>query len=133
MTQNAIDKVMQLVPNKYNLKTSDISKLIVKDWDGLKKKKLYYNAAMTDGRWYCHLEGSQEENQRYNDEDEFWIGFDESSGKVAYHFSAFSGMCGYKFKKFYDIKTIENKFDLNVQKNALRFVNMLLDEGICSL
>ena len=42
-------------------------------------------------------------------------------------------MCHYRFDKFYDAKSIENKWDMNVQVNAMRYLNMLLDEGIVEL
>jgi len=39
-------------------------------------------------------------------------------------------MCNYKFKTFYDKSEIENKWDLNVQINAIKYLNMLIDNGI---
>ena len=37
------------------------------------------------------------------------------------------------FDEFYKADGIENKWDLNVQINAMRYLNMLLDEGIVDL
>lgn len=124
-------KLIEEVPNKYNLYPKDIRKFKVLNWDKL-KEKTWLNNAMNNGPWYCHLEGSQGKNEKYNDEDEFWIGFNESTGEVKYHFSSYEGMCHYNFTSFYSSRSIQNKYDMNVQVNTLRFLNMLLDEHIIS-
>ena len=41
--------------------------------------------------------------------------------------------CCYTFDEFYKTNEIENKWDMNVQVNAMRYLNMLLDEGIVEL
>ena len=130
MNINLID----LYPNKYNLTPAKLNKLVVKDWVRL-KKNTWHNEAMKDtGSWWCHLEGSQEpDNTKYCDDDEFWIGFNEVDNKIKFWFSSYEGMCGYEFKKFYDFKDIENKFDLNVQVNAIRWLNKMIDEKILGL
>lgn len=129
MNRNLID----LYPNKYNLTPAKLRKLVVKDWVGL-KKNTWHNKAMLSGSWWCHLEGSQEpDNTKYCDEDEFWIGFNEVDNKIRFWFSSYEGMCGYEFKKFYDFKEIENKFDLNVQVNAIRWLTKMIDEKILGL
>ena len=118
--------LMEKYPNKYDLTPMKIKELKVKGWDKL-KKKTWFNKAMNQPCW-CHLEGCNLSGP-YDDKDEFWIGFYEN-GKVDYHFSARDGMYYYYFKNFYDINEIENKFDMNVQANALKYLNMLLDECI---
>ena len=46
-------KLIETVPNKYNIKPKDIKKLKVLDWDKL-KKVTWYNAAMKKTcNWYC--------------------------------------------------------------------------------
>lgn len=85
------------------------------------------------GEWYCHLEGSNGGGFYGDDEDEFWIGFNKKNGKVDYHFTSREGMCGYTFDEFYKSDSIENKWDMNVQINAMRYLNMLLDEEIIEL
>ena len=65
--------------------------------------------------------------------DEFWIGFNKKNGKVDYHFSSYGGMCGYTFDEFYQADGIENKYDMNVQINAMRYLNLLLDEKIVEI
>ena len=112
-------KLIETVPNKYNIKPKDITKLKVLDWDKLKKVTHYNKAMEKTGRWYCHLEGSNG-GGLYDDEDEFWIGFNENNGKVRYDFSSREGMCHYNFDEFYKADGIENKWDLNVQINAMR-------------
>lgn len=115
-------------PNKYNLRPKDIKKLKIIDWAKL-KKKTWHNQAMLSGTWWCHLEGCNLSGS-YDDFDEFWIGFNEDNNEINYHFRAGDGMCHYKFDKFYEAKDIENKYDMNVQVNAIRYLNELLDEGI---
>ena len=39
----------------------------------------------------------------------------------------------YTFDEFYKADSIENKWDMNVQVNAMRYLNTLLDEGIVEL
>ena len=84
------------------------------------------NAMKKTGEWYCHLEGS-DGGGFYGDEDEFWIGFNKKNGKVDYHFTSGEGMCGYTFDEFYKTDEIENKWDMNVQVNAMKYLNILLD------
>lgn len=120
-------------PNKYNIKPKDIKRLNVLDWDKLKEKTWYNEAKKKTGEWYCNLEGSNGGGYYDNDEDEFWIGFNKNNGEVDYHFTSREGMCGYTFDEFYNADSIENKWDMNVQINAMKFLNMLLDEGIVEL
>lgn len=126
-------KLIKAVPNKYNINPKDIRKLKVLDWDKLKKKTWYNEVKKDTGEWYCHLEGSNGGGFYDDDEDEFWIGFNYKNGKVDYHFTSREGMCHYRFDKFYEAESIENKWDMNVQVNAMRYLNMLLDEGIVEL
>lgn len=126
-------ELIKAVPNKYNIKPKDIKKLKVLDWEKLKKVTRYNDAMNKTGKWYCHLEGSNGGGLYGDDEDEFWIGFNKTNGKVRYSFSSREGMCHYNFDEFYNADSIENKWDLNVQINAMRYLNMLLDEGIVVL
>lgn len=117
-------------PNKYNLTPTKINELKILDWERL-KKYTWYNKAMEDsGKWWCHLEGCSLGN-RYDDFDEFWIGFNEENNQIDHHFSACDGMCGYIFDEFY--KDTENKYDLHVQVNAIKYLNMLIEKGILSV
>lgn len=126
-------KLIEKVPNKYNIKPEDIKKLKVLDWDKL-KEKTWYDVAMEDtGEWYCHLGGSNGGGLYGQDRDEFWIGFNKKDGKVDYGFTSYEGMCKYKFNEFYKVDEIENEWDMNVQVNAMKYLNMLLDEEIVKL
>ena len=123
--------LIEKYPNKYNLSTKSIKKLKIKDWDRLKKKTWYNEAMKKTGTWWCHLEGCQsDDNKKYDDENEFWIGFREDDDTIDYRFSSYEGMCGYVFDEFYKIEDIENKYDMNVQANAIKWLNMMIDEGI---
>ena len=113
-------------PNKYNLTPKKIKKLKILDWNRL-KKYTWHNNAMKSGNWWCHLEGCQIKGD-YNDYNEFWIGFNENNNKIDCNFSCWHGMGNYKFDKFY--KEVGNKYDLQVQVNAIKYLNMLIDNGI---
>lgn len=116
-------------PNKYDLTPKKIRNLKIIDWNKLKKYTWHNEAMKNSGNWWCHLEGCEITGE-YDDFSEFWIGFNEDNDKIRFHFSTCDGMCHYEFNKFYDAKEIEHKADLNVQVNAIRYLNMLIDEGI---
>ena len=121
-------------PNKYDLTIEKIKKLVIVDWDSLKQKTWHNKAMEKDGSWWCHLEGCQaEEQQPYKEEDVFWIGFREEDNKVDCYFTSYEGMCGYVFDKFYDASEIENIYDMNVQVNAIKWLNTMIDSGILAL
>ena len=129
MTDLYIDfDLIKQYPNKHNLTPKNIKKLKILDWDRL-KKETWLNKAMTNGTWWCHLEGCNLSG-RYDDEDEFWIGFNEDNSTIDCHFSCYGGMCWYKFDKFYRAQEISNQFDMNVQVNTIRWLNKLIDSGI---
>lgn len=130
MANNYMDfKLIEKYPNKYDLTPKGIKTLKVLDWERLKKHTWYNKAKEKTGKWWCHLEGCQSQG-RYDDFNEFWIGFDEANNKVDSHFTCCDGMCSYNFKEFYRAKEIENKYDFQVQVNAIRYLNNLIDEGI---
>ena len=118
-------------PNKYQLTPKSIKKLKILDWNRL-KQETWYNKAMTSGNWYCHLEGCNLSG-RYDDESSFWIGFNKNNNKIDCHFSCYDGMCRYSFDNFYQMKDIENRLDMNVQVNAIRWLNQMIDEKILGL
>ena len=127
--------VFDKYPNKYNLKYADIGNLKILDWSRL-MEKTWCNEAMTDGIWYCHIEGCQPpDSYKFNDESEFWIGFREEDNKVRFHFTADGGMCWYNFDEFYNYNdgSIQNGYDAGVQVNAMRWLTMMIDEGILGL
>lgn len=124
--------LMKKYPNKYNLTPKNIKTIKVLDWDRLKNDVYtWQNTAMNSPCW-CHIEGCQKEGQKFDDESEFWIGFFED-GKIKCNFSCYGGMCSYNFTKFYSARSIENPYNMQVQVNAIKYLNMLIDEKIISL
>lgn len=117
-------------PNKYNLTPKKIKTLKILDWERLKKHTWYNEAMKKTGKWWCHLEGCNI-GGKYDDMDEFWIGFNEKDNRIDYHFTCWEGMGGYNFTEFY--KETENRYDLQVQVNAIKYLNMLLDEKILAV
>ena len=124
-------KLIEEYPNKYNLTPKGIKKLKILDWERL-KNKTWHNNAMLSGNWWCHLEGSNLKGN-YDDEDEFWIGFNETNNKIDYDFTSYEGMCHYRFNEFYKACDIENKYDMHVQVNAIRWLNEMIDDGILGI
>ena len=122
-------KLIEQHPNKYNLTPKNINKLKILDWSRL-QKKTWYNQAMKDtGEWYCHLEGVGK--GYYGDSmSDFWIGFNKKNDKIDCWFDCMEGMCSYNFEKFYDINAIENKYDMEIQVKAIKWLNQMIDDGI---
>ena len=117
-------------PNKYNLTPNDIKRLKVLNWDKIKQIMLF-NESTNPNRW-CKLIGCQKDGEKYDDWDEFWIGIAED-GNIDCHFTAYEGMCSYNFKEFYNLKDIEDKYDMQVQVNVIKWLNEMIDEGILGL
>lgn len=117
-------------PNKYNLTPKSIKKLKILDWERLKKHTWYNEAMNKTGSWWCHLEGCNLKG-KYDDFDEFWIGFNEDDNRIDCRFTTWEGMGSYSFSEFY--KEIEDKFDLHVHVNTIKYINMLIDENILGL
>lgn len=127
------EELAKKIPNKYKLTPKIVRNLVVKDWDALKKETWYNGAMKSTGDWWCHLEGCQGPKRRYDDEDEFWIGFREHDGVVRFHFTCYGGMCSYNVKSFYNPKEIGNRYDMQVQANAISWLNRMIDAGILAL
>ena len=126
-------ELIEQFPNKYNLTPNSIKELVIKDWDKLKTKTWKNDAMKKTGTWWCRLIGCNDRRKgksKFDDEDEFWIGFREEDNKINCYFTSFGGMCGYEFDEFYKAKDIENDYDMNVQVNTIAWLNELLDEGI---
>ena len=116
-------------PNKYNLTPSNIEKLKILDWEEL-KKYLRHKIVLKDGVWWEHFEGCNFDNDKYDDYSQFRIAFNEKSNKIICGFTTYFGCKDYIFNEFYKIKDIEQKRDLYVQINTIKYLNMLLDKGI---
>lgn len=123
-------KLAAEVPNRYNLTPQSIKRLVIKDWDALRKRTWHNEAMRGTGSWWCHLEGCGKQGDRYDDSNEFWIGFREEDDSIDCNFTCYEGMCKYLFTSFYDPSEIENKYDMGVQVNTLRWLNQLLDDGV---
>ena len=121
------------VQNKYNLTVAK-----------LKELKCNRNKITTEHFWrnnvinaWCISANTcktraDDEFGTYN---EYWVGvYDEDAksyaGKIRVTFSAYGGMCHYKFKNFFDAKEIENDLDLRIQEMFIEKMNQLLDEGV---
>lgn len=126
-------ELIKKYPNKYGFTPKNIKTVQILDWDKLKKHTWYNEAMKKTGHWWCHFEGNQPTLLKFLDNgDEFWIGFREEDNKVDCHFSCFGGMAWYRFDEFYNAEEIENIFDMQVQIYAIRYLNMLVEEGIIS-
>lgn len=122
-------KLIEQNPNKYNLTPKSIKKLKILDWDGLKEKTWYNSAKKDTGEWYCYLVGVG--RGYYGDSmSDFWIGFNKKNDKIDCYFSCNEGMCSYKFDKFYDVNEIEDKYDMEIQVEAIKWLNQMIDNEI---
>lgn len=124
-------ELIKKIPNKYGLFPKDIKRLRVLDWGKL-KEVTWYNTNMLSGSCWCYICGCNSSSEKYDDFSEFWVGFYED-GRVDYHFSTLGGMCEYAINGFYNIDDIKDRMDIQVQANALRYLNKILDERIVSL
>jgi len=129
-------KTVSTVKNKYNLKPSDINKLVILDRSQIKEPMFWRNNVI---QAYCILkEFGSPADFKFGTENSVWIGvYDEDAkaykNKVRYECTSYGGMCGYKFKTFFNEKEIDNDRDLQSQIFLLETVNMLLDKGILGL
>lgn len=131
--------LMKKYPNKYNLTPKNIKTIKVLDWDRLKEHTSDYTKG--HNQFCCHLEGCEKEGQPFNNKNQFWIGFFVDGEVVCYFTTLFTNFCKnnyfsysdyYKFEKFYSIKGIENPYNMQVQVNAIKYLNMLIDKKIIS-
>lgn len=124
------------VQNKYNLTRAMIPKLIV-DRSKITQAPFWRNDVV---HAWC-LSGTTAKNSKdieFGTENEYWLGvYDEDApayaGKVRCDFTAYGGMCGYTFRKFFNPKEIENELDLLIQEKFISVMNQLLDEGVFKL
>ena len=121
------------IENKYNLKTSDIRKMIVIDRERLQEKPFWRNNVI---HAWCLTGGAGE--GLYESMNDYWIGFyDEDApayaGKIRFSVSTYEGMCSYKFNTFYRPSDIKILADLEIQEKLLDKMNWLLEEGIVKI
>jgi len=114
-------KLAAEVPNRYNLTPQSIKRLVIKNWDAL-KKRTWHNEAMRDtGSWWCHLEGCGKRGGSYDDSDEFWIGFREEDDSIDCNFTCYEGMCKYLFTSFYKYSARKPTLSLDRGMNGRTF------------
>ena len=125
------------VENKYNLKPKDIQKAVILDYDKLHKSPFWRNDVV---QAWCLSETTikNREDDEYGCYNEYWIGFYDKdaksyAGKIRLSCSAYGGMCGNNFKKFFDPKEIDCEIDLEIQEKLLKRINWLIDEGIIEI
>lgn len=121
------------IENKYNLKPSDIRKMVVIDRERLQENPFWRNNII---HAWCLTGGVGK--GLYDSMNDYWIGFyDEDApayaGKTRFSVSAYEGMCSYKFNTFYRPSDIEILADLEIQEKLLDRMNWLLDEGIVKI
>ena len=122
------------VENKYNIKPSDIEKIVVLDKERLRHKPFWNNNVVNA---YC-LSGSSgtSKDEEFMTNDEYWIGFyydaftKDFNGKISFKCYSWGGICVYNFKSFYDFKEIEFEVDLQIQEMILRVLNQMFDDKV---
>ena len=119
-------------PNRYNLTVEKVKHLKVLDWDKLKKNTVL-NTNHGEGPFYCYSAGSNLDDQPYDDREEVWIAFNETNGQIKCDFIDYIRNSGYKFDSFYDPGAIHSELDMNVQANAIKWLNKMLDDKILGL
>lgn len=118
------------VSNKYNLTIDKIKKLKVNELKrNLICEPLFWRNNVISAWCICESFSHPEISTEY------WIGIYDIDakaykGKFRFYFSAFGGMCNYKFKRFFDYSEIENELDLCVQEAFLEKINYLIDNQI---
>jgi len=130
-------KILTTERNKYNLKPSDINKLVILDRTQIENNPMFWRNNAIQA--YCILrEFGSPRDFRFSTENSVWIGiYDEDAkayrNKVRYSCTSYGGMCGYTFKTFFNPKEIDNNNDLNAQIFLLETINSLIDKGILGL
>ena len=124
------------VKNKYNLTPAKINKLIVNR--ELVGEPIFWRNNVINAWCISVNTAKNSKDMEFGTYSEFWLGvYDEDAksyaGKVRHNFTAYGGMCGYNFKKFFNFAEIENELDLIIQEMAIEKLNHLIDEGILIL
>lgn len=125
------------VENKYNLKPKDIEKAVILNPDRLHEDPFWRNDII--GAW-CISETTikNRKDDEYGFYNSYWIGFYDDdakhyAGKIRLDCSAFSDMCHYNFKSFFNPKEIDCLIDLEIQEKLLARLNWLIDEKIVAI
>lgn len=119
------------VENKYNLKPSDINKLIVNDRSKIKEPLFWRNDVIN--AWRISKSIGTDADRKYCTDNSVWIWIYDKPyyhHEVRYHCTCWGGMDGYNFKEFFNYREIETERDLETQEVLLQVINQLLDERI---
>ena len=119
------------VENKYNLKPSDIKKLIVNDRSKIKEPLFWRNDVIN--AWCISKSIGTDADRKYCTDNSVWIGIYDKPyyrHEVHYPCTCWGGMGGYNFKEFFNYREIETEKDLETQEVLLQVINQLLDERI---
>lgn len=118
------------VPNKHNLKPSDIPKLQVLHREKLQHSPFWYNQNIK--AWCVTRDTGSENDFKYGSENKFWMGiFDD--GRIEYTWHTLGGMLLTDFDEFYDEYTLANKPMLQLHEAVLEVLNRVIDDGILGL
>ena len=122
------------VKNKYYLKVSDIKRMKVADESKIKEPLFWRNNVIN--AWCISKSIGTDADRRFCADNEIWFGIYDKpyyGRRIHFHANCWGGMCRYNFKEFFNTKEVENERDLETQEEALKILNMLLDEGIIKL
>ena len=109
------------VPNKYNLKPSDIRKMVVIDRNRLQENPFWRNDVI---HAWCLTDGAGK--GLYDSMNDYWIGFYDENAP------AYAGKTRFSVST-YGPSDIDNLADLEIQEKLLGRMNWLLDEGIVKI
>lgn len=119
------------VENKYNLKPSDVKRMVIGDKSKICEPLFWRNKIIN--AWCMSGSIGTNADRRFCTDNEYWIGvYDKPYYNRQIHLkvSCWGGMGSYNFNEFYNMKEIENEKDLETQEKILEVLNMLLDNEI---
>lgn len=124
------------VVNRYNLTIPKIRKLKVTDRDKIHPPLFWRNPLIK--AWCVSGHAGTEKDREFGTDNGFWIGIYDINapayaGKFRVDFSSYGGMCGYKFRSFFNPKDIDNENDLLIQEKFLYTINHLIDIGVLEI
>lgn len=123
--------IQPTVPNKYNLRVSDIKYLIV-DRDKIQREPFWRNNVINA---WCLSSNTAKNTMDEMSCDSYWLGIYDGDdlmhpNEIQVRFDSYGGMCHYYFDEFYDSDSIENDTDLRIQEMFLAQINQLIDDGV---
>lgn len=122
------------VENKYNLKPSDINKLVVNDRSKIKEPLFWRNDVIN--AWCISKSIGTDADRKYCTDNSVWIGIYDKPyycHEVHCYCTCWGGMGRYNFNEFFNYREIETEKDLETQEILLQYINRLLDKGILAI